>query len=365
MIELDGSHGEGGGQMLRTALGLSVLTQKPFRITNIRKNREQPGLKPQHLSCVKTCAELSNAFVEGGKIGSEKVEFIPRAIKNRQMEASIGTAGSVTLLLQSVLLPMMFTECDIKIKGGTDVKWSMPIDYAVNVLLPVVNKFCKMEVVPEKKGYYPKGGGSINVKSKPKFRRIDFDKFEKFHQYIFGNPVLDMSKNGELMSIKGVSHASMDLQDRQVAERQARAAEISLKQRCPVNIRHEYANTDSTGSGMMLYAIYKLTDQDESQYRVGVDVLGEQRMKSEEVAKITCDKIEKYLASSSVVDECLQDNLIPILGLFGGKIKTGEITGHTKSNIYVCEKFLGVKYKIEKDNYSDANFISVLSSNIE
>jgi len=361
MIELDGSHGEGGGQILRTALGLSILTQKPFRIINIRKNRPKPGLKAQHVACIKACTELSNAAVDGNSIGSEKIEFIPREIKNRQIEVSIGTAGSMTLLFQSLLLPVMFTECDVKINGGTDVKWSMPIDYIINIIKPVLSNYCGINIQCEKRGYYPTGGGAMSIKTKPKFKRVDFDSFDKFHQYIFGNPAIDLYKSGKLVFVKGISHASIDLQEKQVAERQSQSAELNMKSVCPVNIRGEYANTESTGSGLLLYAVYnKISGNGEDQYRVGVDVLGEQGLRSEEIGRLASEKLKKCIEKDVVVDDCLQDNLIPLLGLFGGKVKVGEITPHTQSNIHVCEKFLGVKYNIE--NQSDANFISVLSS---
>jgi RNA 3'-phosphate cyclase len=372
MIELDGSYEEGGGQILRTALGLSILTQKAFRIINIRKNRPKPGLRAQHLYCVKACAEFSNAYVEGATLGSETIEFIPKTIKNRQLEINIGTAGSTTLLMQSLLIPIMFTECDLRIFGGTDVKWSMPIDYAINVLSEVLLSFTNINIKCEKRGYYPKGGGIIKISTKPKIKRIDFDNFDKFHQYSFGNPALDLFSLGKLMSIKGISHASINLQDKEVAERQAKSVEIALKNKYPVNIDKQYANTDSTGSGITIYAIYGFPGK-EKQYRLGSDMLGEERMKAEEVGRIACDKLIKYINADVQTDEHLQDNIIPLLGLFGGRIRTGFITPHTKANIHVCEQFLDVEYEITKDTFynninenksiqREANFISVLSS---
>lgn len=361
LIELDGSHEEGGGQILRTALGLSVLTLKPFRLTNIRKNRDVPGLKAQHVSCIKACAEFSNASVAGNNIGSMEIEFIPKVIKNRQMSVSIGTAGSISLLLQSVLLPILFTESEIKISGGTDVKWSIPIDYFLNIIRPLLLEYGNIEINYEKRGYYPIGGGIVVVKNKPRFKRIDFDSFEKFHQYIFGNPPIELSRNGELMFINGISHASSDLQDKKVAERQAQNAELILKQKCKANVQSEYSKTDSTGSGILVYAVYKYLDGKKmKQYRIAADVLGEKGVKAEEIGRIASEKLLGIIKNEIIVDECMQDNIIPMLGLFGGRIKTGKITGHTKSNIAVCEKFLNVKYHIESQR--EANFISVLSS---
>ncbi|MFT4304243.1 MAG: RNA 3'-terminal phosphate cyclase [Candidatus Woesearchaeota archaeon] len=353
MIELDGSYGEGGGQILRTALGLSIITQKPFRLKNIRQNRSEPGLKQQHVSSIKACAEFGNAIIVGNKIGSKQIEFVPRVIKNRQIEINIGTAGSIGLLFQSVMLPLIFTNSEIKIKGGTDVKWSMPIDYVMNVIKPILEPYCEMKIICEKRGYYPRGGGEVIFKTVPKFKRIDFDNFEKFHQFIFGNPALNISNFRKLMIIRGVSHASFDLQQNSVAERQAKATELMLRQHGIVEIERMYSKTESTGSGILLYAVF------ENNKRIGADVIGEKKIKSEEIGRMCYEKLEKILRQK-IVDEHMQDNLIPLLGLFGGKIKVGEITMHTKSNIKVCEEFLGVEYNIE--NQSEANFISVFSS---
>ncbi|MCB9358336.1 RNA 3'-terminal phosphate cyclase [Candidatus Woesearchaeota archaeon] len=355
MIELDGSHEEGGGQILRTALGLSVITQKAFRLKNIRKNRPEPGLKQQHLSCVKACTEFSNALVFGDKIASQELEFCPRAIKNRQLEVNIGTAGSIGLLFQSVMLPMMFTSSEMKIKGGTDVKWSMPIDYIINVIKPVIDGYCDIDIICEKRGYYPQGGGLVVLRSKSKFKRINFDSFSKFHQYIFANPVLDYGDLGNLMLIKGVSHASKNLQEREVVERQAKSAELILQSvGVPAKIDRVYGKTESTGSGLVLYGIYG-----NNQKRVGADFLGDIKIKAEEVGRKCSEKLMEILREE-VLDEHMQDNMIPLLGLFGGKIKVGKITGHTKANINVCEKFLDVKYEIESNK--GFNLISVLSS---
>lgn len=358
LIELDGSYEEGGGQILRTALGLSILTQRPFRIKNIRKNRPKPGLQNQHLSCIKICKELSNATVTGNYLESQEVEFVPKVIRNRQLEVNIGTAGSATLLLQSLLLPIMFTECDVRIIGGTDVKWSMPLDYLRNILIPIINNYTNFELICEKRGYYPKGGGLVEVHTKPKFRISDFDDFSKFHQYVFGHPIA-LFNPGKIMHIRGISHASKDLQQKEVAERQAKSASLILSGLSSARVDNEYSNTESTGSGIMIYSIHRNDNRrngnnrsnskyDSSSYRLGSDALGEKGVKAEEVGRLASEKLLEYARAEIVVDEHLQDNIIPLLGLFGGKIKTCRISNHTKSNIYVCEKFLNVEYNIKK-----------------
>ncbi|MFT4343285.1 MAG: RNA 3'-terminal phosphate cyclase [Candidatus Woesearchaeota archaeon] len=360
MIEIDGSMAEGGGQIVRTALGLSSITLKPFRITNIRKNRSNPGLSQQHVMCIKACAQMTNAFVSGNNVGSTEIEFIPKVIKNRQFIINIGTAGSIPLLLQGLLPALLFTESDITITGGTDVQWSMPIDYFRHVLLPALMPYCNVTVLCEKRGYYPAGEGKVIIRTKPRFRRPDFDTFQDFYQFIFGNPPLELHKKGELICIKGVSHASQSLQGNEVSERQADTAELMLRKECPVDLQRTYAHTSSIGSGIVLYALYNSSGNHHHQYRIGADFLGQKKIKAEEVARNAVEKLRTVIHAPYVVDDVLQDNLIPFLGLFGGRMLSGPITEHTRANIAVCEAFLKTTYIIE--NYNDAILISVLNS---
>ncbi len=351
IIELDGSHGEGGGQILRTALALSILTQKPFKINNIRKGRCTPGLKPQHLSCVKAIQQITHSKAVGAEVGSESLEFMPAPINNNKIEIDIGTAGSVTLVLQSILLPLMFSKKNVNIKiiGGTDVKWSMSSDYLKEIFLPHLQKFAKIECKITKRGYYPKGCGVMELKIMPIIKSEDYadlrDKLKSFEQKI------DLTERGVLMQIKGVSHASIELEDAKVAQRQADSAKNALqKLGVPINIQTSYSKTDCAGSSIFLKAVYanKSGDIDiKNPVALGDNALGEKGTSSEIVGKTAADNLLKQIMREEPVDEYLEDNLIPCLALFGGVIKASNITDHTASNIYVCEKFLDVKFEIE------------------
>ena len=147
MISIDGSWGEAGGQIVRTALALSTITQKPFEVYDIRKGRKDSGLKNQHLYCVKSLQELCNADAEGAELGSLSLKYYPKKLVAKNLNIDIETAGSITLLLQALLLPTMFVSKPITltIVGGTDTKWSMPFDYFNNVLLPQLQRFAKIE----------------------------------------------------------------------------------------------------------------------------------------------------------------------------------------------------------------------------
>ena len=142
MISIDGSHGEAGGQILRTAVALSAVTQKPCKVFNIRKGRCNPGLQAQHLAGVKAVGKLCDAKIEGLELGSESIEFYPNEIKDGLVEIDIGTAGAISLVLQSMMIPAIHckNKIDIKIKGGTMVKWAPTVGYIQNVTLPMLRK---------------------------------------------------------------------------------------------------------------------------------------------------------------------------------------------------------------------------------
>jgi len=346
MIELDGSYLEGGGQIVRTALALSTITQKPFEVTDIRKGRPNPGLKNQHLFCIKALEELCNAKTGYAELGSTRLRFIPGKIKPQTISIDIGTAGSITLLLQSLLIPSIFANKKVRLKitGGTDVSWSPQFHYLTQVILPHLRKYADIEPSLLKRGYYPKGNGKVDIKIKPKFTL----------QTIKEAPKTEITEQHSLIQIKGVSHASTDLQQANVAERQAKAAKLILnKFNCPVQIRTEYSQTLSTGSGITLWAIFS-KDPNEIDFNnpiiLGADVLGERGKRSEQVGKQAADELIKEIESKAPVDKHLADNLIPFIALLGGKIKVSEITNHTLTNIYVCEQFLGKVFKVDKEN---------------
>ncbi|WP_297500742.1 RNA 3'-terminal phosphate cyclase, partial [Thermococcus sp.] len=159
-VEIDGSYGEGGGQILRTAVALSVITGKAVRIKRIRANRPNPGLRPQHLHGILALKELSGAMVKAARVGSTELEFIPGRAEPKNIRVPIKTAGSITLTLQALLPAMAFVGGSFEITGGTDVPWSPPIDYLKGVTLFALERMgLKVEIEVKRRGHYPKGGG--------------------------------------------------------------------------------------------------------------------------------------------------------------------------------------------------------------
>ncbi len=355
MIKLDGSHGEGGGAIVRLALALSTLLGKPFEVSDIRKERNVPGLKAQHLTCITALQKLCNAEVEGAELGSSFLKYVPGRIKPKTLNIDIGTAGSITLLLQSLLLPCFFAgkRVRLRIKGGTDVQWSMPFDYFNEVYVPHIAKFCKsIDVKLLKRGYYPKGNGLMEIAVKPLFDIYSFDNYAEFIEQVSAKVQdINLIAQGRLSLIKGVAHSSRGLQKKNVAERLARGARQALgKFDVPVKIRTEYQDTLSDGCGITLWAVF--SSKGDVNYfnpvRLGADSLGRPGKIAEAVGKEAAEMLAKAIESNAPVDEYLADNLIPWL-IFGGKYKAARLSKHTLANIYTVEKFLGQLFKVDKE----------------
>ena len=364
MIDLDGNHGEGGGALVRVALAISTITHQPFDVRDIRKGRKDSGLKNQHLYCVKSLQELCNAGAEGAELGSLSLKYFPKKLISKNLNIDIETAGSITLLLQALILPAMFVSkpITITIRGGTDTKWSPSFDYLNNVLLPQLQRFAKVEAKLLKRGYYPKGGGRVEMNINPKIKLNDFDNFNDFHAHLKENiQKYYLNEQHNLIQIKGISHASMNLQQAKVAERQADSALRILKQKynIPISMINEYQDTLSAGSGITLWAIFSKNKNDideNNPIRIGSDSLGEQGKKAEIVGEEAADNLIKEIESRAPVDRNLADQILPFMALVGGYIKISEITNHARTNIYTIEQFMGNIFKVdEKDKIVETN----------
>jgi RNA 3'-phosphate cyclase len=346
MIHIDGSYMEGGGQIVRTALALSTLTGKPFKVDKIRHNRSRPGLKPQHLSCIDALKQLANAHVKGAQPGSGAVEYSPDRINAGTLLVDIGTAGSITLLLQSLLLPCMFADAPVrlKIKGGTDTKWSIPVDFFSYVILPFFNEYASIEIKNMRRGFYPKGQGFVYLSVMPGFHLNDFTTIEEFVAHL-GNSVsrIHLTQKSTPIKIEGISCASSQLKGARVAERQAEGAAKLIGSRIALKVDIKYQDTASPGSVITLWTVSK-----GSNVLAGADALGAKGVRAEKVGAMAGKNMLQVLNSGAAVDHHLADNLIPLLALVGGAVKTNKITGHIRSNIYVCEQFLDITFHVDK-----------------
>lgn len=312
MINIDGSIG--GGQVLRSSLALSALLGKPFKISDIRQKRPNPGLKAQHMTAVEAVAKLCDAEVRGLSLGSKDLSFIPGKIESKTIKISIPTAGSIGLVLQAILPAAIFSgkEIDVKISGGgTAGKWSPPVHYIDHVLLGILSRFgADVDIEILKHGFYPKGGADVNVK----IRSSEIKEIQ-------------LVEKGELIGVKGICIASEDLKQARVSERIKLSA---MKQFDDAKIRSEYVNSPSTGVFALLYAEYENTV-------IGADILGERGVTSEKVGENVANLLKSRM--EYVLDEHAVDNLIPFICVAGGKIKIPYETEHIKTNIQTCKNF--------------------------
>lgn len=342
MIEIDGSYGEGGGQVVRTAVALSAVTGEEIKVTNIRKNRPNPGLKQQHLKALETAAKICGARVSGLSPGSSELFFAPVEIKGGKYNIDIGTAGSITLLLQCIMpaLPFAKEKVELTIRGGTDVAWSPTIDYLQNVTFRALEQLGYAgSVTLKERGYYPRGGGSVSAVFEPcKLHGFHFQKTEENKRA--GEKLTEEGLKGsqsKKRKIMGISHAS-NLPDH-VPSRQAEAAKSLLLEAgyaSQIDIRScEFL---STGSGITLWTGY-----------YGGSALGKKGLPAEKVGSRAAEEIIAELKAGAAVDIHLADQLIPYMALAGDSSYTvRELTPHALTNIWVTEQFLDVKFRIEE-----------------
>jgi len=334
-IEIDGSIGEGGGQILRTSLAMSALLKKPICIKNIRAGRPKPGLQAQHLTCVHSLAKIANAEVKGDFLGSQELIFNPNSIQpgNYRFDVSDvkASAGSVSLVLQAIFLPLALSgkKSKITLLGGTHVPWSPPIHYLQSVYLPII---AKMGINADIKlitwGWYPKGGGHVEVE-------INSAKLVN----------IDLSERGSLKNIKcicAVSNLPISIAQRQ----KDRVSEV-LKSK-GLKADFEIINAPSRGQGT---GTFILAEFDKS--IAGFSSLGVKGKRAEQVADEACESCLKFFESQMAIDEHLADQLIPLMALSKGvsRFTTSKISLHLLTNIHIAELFLPVKFHIsaEKD----------------
>ncbi len=327
MLIIDGLYGEGGGQILRTSVALSALTKTPIRIINIRKKRQNPGLRAQHISAINAVGKLCEADIRGLNIGSCEIEFEPKEISDKKFTLDIGTAGSIPLVLQALMLAAINNNVELEITGGTDVRFAPSIDYVKFVTLPILKTIgLNAEIEILKRGYYPKGCGKV---------RLMIKKVNKF------SPV-DFTEKCKISEIYGISHASADLKSRNVAGRQKNAAEKILRGEnlCThIEMEEEYANTFSTGSGITLVARTEKSV-------IGACSLGEVNKKAEDVGIECAKNLINEIRNDAGVDSHTSDQIIPYIALAKGKAKIST-TMHAMTNIYTVNLF-GFNVK-EKD----------------
>jgi RNA 3'-terminal phosphate cyclase (ATP) len=328
MLEIDGSFGEAGGQILRTALSLSCLLRKPFRMFNIRKGRKKPGLMPQHLTCAHALALISSAMVGGDAIGSTELVFEPGDPKPGDYFFDIGTAGSTSLLLQAILPPLIFAKegSRVTLTGGTHVPFSPPYQFISDIFAPMLSRLgIRVQTSIVNYGFYPKGGGKITAEVSPS------GKLE----------ALSLIDRGEIKKVRGISAVSslpMSIADRQ------RKAALRLLEQNKIAAEIETLQVTSYSPGTFVYL-----QSMAGGCIAGFSSLGERGKKAETVGEEAAGEFLSYYDSSACLDHHLADQIVPYLAALKGEssFSTSRITDHLLTNLWVIEKFLGIKYSVE------------------
>ena len=333
MIEIDGSFGEGGGQVLRTSVALTAVLEKEIRVFNIRAGRAEPGIRPQHMTGVKAAAQLCSAEMKGFEVGSTELIFRPGKLRSGHFAFDVGTAGSITLVLQTLMPILAFSpgKVTLEITGGTDVKWSPPIDYLISIVLPLLQTIGYSAVLEcLKRGHYPKGGGKARLTA------------VGVHSL---GPMANRSR-GEILPIGGISH-SIGLPEH-VAARQAtgatrRITAANLPRTDFLIEAHKDGAYLSPGSGITVYA--KTTNDS----ILGADSLGEGGKPAELVGEIAGERLVEEIASGAVLDRHMGDMILPYLILAEGisEVTVSRVTQHTRTNAKVAEWLTGKKIDVE------------------
>lgn len=322
MVLVDGSMGEGGGQVLRTSLALSLLTGRPFRIENIRARRPKPGLAAQHLRSVEAAAAVGAARVEGAQKGSTALTFEPGPVRPGEYRLDVGTAGAASLVLQTVAVPLALAggESRLAVTGGTHVPWSPSFHYLERQWCPALAPLgLRAEVSLRRLGFYPRGGGEIEARLGPGSGRPS---------------PLTLVERGKLQEVRGLSAVAGV--PPAVAERQARRARARLQPLgVPVEIETASLEASSPGTFLFLEARFERA-------RCCATGLGERGKPAEQVADETVAEVEAYLRSGAALDEHLADQLLLPLALArgGSAFTTAGVTRHLTTNAAVIRLFL-------------------------
>ena len=328
LLEIDGSYGEGGGQILRTSIALSTYTKTPIKIIKIRANRPNPGIKPQHYIAIKSIKELCNAETNGLEIGSSTLTFLPGDIKGGKYKFNIGTAGSITLVFQAIILASLRTKesTTVQVTGGTHVKWSPSWDYFQHVFLQILKRIgISINTKLIKHGFYPKGGGKAEITIHP-VKKIQSLQLDKIQQFPYVNGVVHIANLPDHISSR-MKHA---------------ATKLLLKKDFRSSIEIKQTTALSPGTGITLWAQSKDTV-------LGSTMLGERGITSEKIGENAALCLLNEIESNATLDIYAFDQLIPYMAIARSSGQSScfirEISNHAQTNMWLMQKFFNVKFE--------------------
>ncbi|PKN49454.1 MAG: RNA 3'-terminal phosphate cyclase [Deltaproteobacteria bacterium HGW-Deltaproteobacteria-20] len=324
MLTIDGSQGEGGGQVLRTSLALSLITSQAFRLTNVRARRPKPGLMRQHLTAVLAAQQVGQAEVTGAVVGSREITFRPGRVLGGTFTFSVGTAGSATLVAQTVLPALMLAPApsSLALEGGTHNTHAPPFDFLERTYLPILRRMGPRVVATlDRPGFYPAGGGRFRLEVQPSALRS-----------------IDLDERGETVAHRAVARvASLP---KAIADRELRvlSERLGWDRSC---LRHERV-LDADGPGNVVLA--EIESRHVTEVFTG---FGERGVRAETVAGRLADEVTAYLASGAAVGQHLADQLLlPFALAGGGSFRTVEPSQHARTQADVVRAFLGVETRM-------------------
>jgi len=323
MIEIDGSVGVGGGQIVRTALALSVATQRPIHFSNVRAKRSQPGLRPQHLTAVEAAAEIGDADVSSIEEGAREFTFSPTSIVPGRYSFDVGTAGSAILVLQTILPPLVTAEgpSTVSVTGGTHAKFAPTYEFFATAFVPLVERMGPvLHTSLDRYGFYPRGGGMCTLEVTPA------DPVRPLHLTDRGRPL-----RRRLRAIVA------NLPDH-IAEREIATVQEGLSDEMD-DTRIDRPPSASAGNALILELVYEnLTEV--------IAAIGEKGVRAEAVAMGLVDEARRYLDHDAPVGPYLADQLLLPLVLGGGAIRATTLTAHTHTNAAIIEEIVGERFSV-------------------
>lgn len=327
MIELDGSQGEGGGQILRTSLTLSVITGTPFRVTNIRANRAKPGLMRQHLVAVQAAAQVCGAEVSHAEVGSSSLEFRPGGIKAGNYKFSIGTAGSSTLVLQTLLPALLFadTPSTVLVCGGTHNPMAPPAQFLQRAYGRVLDMMgARVDIQLRRYGFYPAGGGEVLASIEPCAQLRQVELIER-------GELRNAYSEAIIASLPGaIAERELQLVGERLGWTEAQLKVIELPR------------DQGPGNAVLITLDYEgITEV--------FTAIGEKRVRAESVAEAVVAEVEDYLSSTAAVGEHLADQaMLPMALAGGGQFTMHRVSQHAITNADVINRFLPVQIDFEQ-----------------
>jgi RNA 3'-terminal phosphate cyclase (ATP) len=335
MIEIDGSHGEGGGQIVRTALGLSCLFRKSFRIFNIRKKRKKPGLMPQHLTCLRAAQRITGAEVSGAYADSTEFVFSPGKIQSGNFFFDVGTAGSTSLVLQTILPALLFSgqQTTVTITGGTHVPFSPSFHYLSGVFSRFLDLIgIRILLSLESYGFYPEGGGRIRAEVLPAEKVIPLRKPERGRFLGFSG-------------YSGVGNLPITIAERQRNSFLDRIAPQTSEQKRFERIELVEADTPGKGSFLDVMAGFEHSD-------AGFTALGARGKRAETVGEEAASEFIRFYSADAALDSHMADQIVLYLSLISDEsyFTTAAITSHLTTNLWAVGLFHVIHYSLDEKN---------------